>query len=109
MIYASIQDYEQMLMIPRASRPETPAAPLRLLLRRGGKENVFGGLEDADINTLYYCVNIPSTASMATGEYDYTLEDAEGNVLGTGILTAGMYVRKTKAPQGGNKIIEYGG
>lgn len=109
MIYIQIQTQEQMLMIPRSALPETPALPIRLTLKRGGAKVVFGGLEDLGVNTLYYAVTIPDTSHLATGEYDYILEDAEEKSLSIGILTAGEYVRKVKAVPGGNKIVEYGG
>ena len=108
MLYLAIQDTLQTLYIPRASGEEKSLNGLVLRLCRGGVEKVFSDLKDLNVNSLYYIIDITGAGSLSTGEYDYVLENANGDVYSSGILTAGNYVRNIKDVPGGAQIIEYG-
>ena len=109
MVYISLIEESQVVFVPRAAGIDTPEGLLTLRLRRGGAEVEFQGLQDMEISTQNYVFELEGAAfRLVTGEYDYTLEDINGNLASTGILTAGEYVREVKDAPGDRKIVEYG-
>lgn len=109
MLYLQIQAEAQVLTVPRAAGRENEVSGLVFRLRRGGVETAFSDLNDLDVNENYFTIEMPATTGLVVGEYDYSLENADGDVYSTGILTAGNYVRTIKDVPGGAKVIEYGG